>query len=343
MVPEERPGPPRHDANPALGQRHGMRRTRRPISHAPAPDGNHLIPAAGTRSPALALLAATRPRQWIKNLLVFAAPAAAGVLGTPSVIARTTEAVGIFVLASAGTYLINDAIDAPTDRAHPDKRCRPVAAGELSVAFALRVGSGALLVAMLAAALLSGARLFEVLGAYIAISVSYTLWLKRVPVLELACVSAGFVLRAMAGGAAIHVPISPWFALVTSSAAMFIVAGKRSAELSALGTNAASHRDVLRVYRASYLRTLRTIAAAVAVFSYGVWAFAQAIHLVAGVRDADHLLLQLSIIPFVLGIFTLELAFENGEGGAPEDLLRNHALQALGAIGTGLLVAGIYS
>ncbi|HUZ81562.1 MAG TPA: decaprenyl-phosphate phosphoribosyltransferase, partial [Gaiellaceae bacterium] len=265
----------------------------------------------------VALLLAMRPRQWIKNLLVFAAPGAAGLLGRAVVAEKTAGAAGLFLLAAAGTYLVNDAIDAPSDRVHPDKRHRPVASGDLSGTLAINVGSALLLSAVVGAGFLAGLQLASVLGAYVVTSVTYTLWLKRVAVVELACVSAGFVLRAVAGGAAVHIPISPWFGIVTSSAALLVVAGKRSAEIDVLGRAGALHRQVLDQYSTSFLRSVRLIAAAVAIVSFCLWAFARAAHIDPSRADSDNVLFQLSIVPFVLGILSVELAIESGEGGAP--------------------------
>ena len=291
-----------------------------------------------------ALLVATRPRQWMKNLLVFAAPGAAGLLGRAVVVEKTAAAAGLFLIASAGTYLVNDAIDASADRLHPDKRDRPVASGELSAPLAIGIGSSLLVLAVIGATFLAGLQLASVIGAYVVTSLTYTLWLKRVAVVELACVSAGFVLRAVAGGAAVHIPISPWFGIVTSSAALLVVAGKRSAEIDLLGRAAALHRHVLDKYSASFLRSVRLIAAAVAIVSFCLWAFARATHIDSFRADSDNVLFELSILPFVLGILSVELAIDSGEGGAPEELvLHSHEIQALGAVCLALVAVAIYA
>jgi decaprenyl-phosphate phosphoribosyltransferase len=303
-----------------------------------------IVPAPPRRGLLFPLLIATRPRQWMKNLLVFAAPGAAGLLGRPAVVGRTAAAAGIFLIASAGTYLVNDAIDAPSDRLHPEKRHRPIASGELSARLAIGVGSALLVLSIVAASLLAGLALATVLGAYVVTSVTYTIWLKRVAVVELACVSAGFVLRAIAGGVAVHVPISPWFAIVTSAAALLVVAGKRSAEIDVLGRAGALHRQVLDRYSKSYLRSVRMIAASVAIISFCLWAFARAAHIDPGRADADNVLFELSILPFVLGILSVELAIETGDGGAPEELiLHNHVIQVLGVACLALVTVGIYT
>ncbi len=291
-----------------------------------------------------ALLVATRPRQWLKNVLVFAAPGAAGLLGHPSVLGRTSAAAGMFVLASAGTYLVNDALDAASDRVHPDKRHRPVASGDLPARAALGAGAVLLAAALVAAQLVGGVRLIAVAGAYVAISLTYTLWLKRVPVVELACVSSGFVLRAVAGGAAVSIPISHWFVIVASAGSLLVVAGKRSAELSALGSSSGAHRPVLDRYPVPFLRSVRVLAGTVAVVGYALWAFERAGHLDLGRSGADAIVFQLSIVPFVLGVLTVELAIEAGEGGAPEELaLRNRGLQLLALACVAFVAFGIYA
>jgi len=280
----------------------------------------------------------------MKNLLVFAAPGAAGLLGRSVVVEKTAAAAGLFLIASAGAYLVNDAIDAPADRVHPDKRHRPVASGELSAPLAIGIGSSLLVLAVVGAAFLAGLQLASVIGAYVVTSLTYTLWLKRVAVVELACVSAGFVLRAVAGGAAVHIPISPWFGIVTSSAALLVVAGKRSAEIDVLGRAGALHRHVLDKYSASFLRSVRLIAAAVAIVSFCLWAFARAAHIDSGRADSDNVLFELSILPFVLGILSVELAIDSGEGGAPEELvLHSHVIQVLGAVCLALVAIAIYT
>jgi len=181
------------------------------------------------------LLRATRPRQWTKNLLVFSAPAAAGSIIHPGIVARSVVAFLVFVAASASTYLVNDIVDRANDRLHPVKQRRPIASGQLSVDLALATAGGLATVALVTAAFVFGAAFVWIIAAYLAVSVSYSLVLKRVPLVELACVAAGFALRAVAGGAVAHVAISPWFLMVASFGSLLIVAGKRSVELSVIG------------------------------------------------------------------------------------------------------------
>jgi decaprenyl-phosphate phosphoribosyltransferase len=283
-----------------------------------------------------------RPRQWPKNLLVLAAPAAAAVLSRPLAGSRAGAAVVVFCAAASGVYLINDTLDASADRLHPVKRFRPVAAGELDARIAAAVGCLLLVAAVGASVLVAGAALAYVVAAYVAVSLGYSLVLKRVPVLEMLCVSCGFLLRAIAGGAAAHVPLSPWFLVVASSGALFVVLGKRAAELGDLETTALEHRAALGWYRASWLRSARRLAAVVAAGSYVLWAFARA----AGNddRSQDGVFFLLSAVPFVLALVVVDRAVETGRGGAPEELaLRDRGLQLLGLTSCALLALGVYT
>lgn len=292
----------------------------------------------------MSLLHATRPRQWVKNLLVFGAPAAAGVIFHLAVFGRCAAAFAIFVGASAATYLVNDVLDVEADRLHPVKRRRPIATGELSSRVALVAAASLLAASLVGAVVLSGAVLTGVVGAYVVISLAYSCGLKRMPVIEMACVGSGFVLRAVAGGAATHVPLSPWFLLVTSFGALFIVGGKRSSEYEVLGDDRAVHRAALGEYPAGFLRTVRTLAASVAVTAYCLWAFDRYNHLLPHARGGHLVWFELSIIPFVLAVLAVELAVERGRGGAPEELaLKDRTLQALGLAWIALLMVGIYS
>jgi decaprenyl-phosphate phosphoribosyltransferase len=303
-----------------------------------------LGPEHAGRSIPAALFQATRPRQWVKNLLVFAAPCAAGVIFHLGVFGRSAAAFGIFVMASSATYLVNDVMDKDADRLHPVKRLRPVAADDLPTQVAWAAAAVLLALAILAAAVVSGAVLAAVVGAYVIISLSYSFGLKHVPVIEMACVGSGFVLRAVAGGAASHVPLSPWFLLVTSFGALFIVGGKRSSEHMVLGDDRAGHRAALGEYPASFLRVVRVMSASVAVTTYCLWAFDRYNHLDVKARGGHLIWFELSIVPFVLAVLTVELAVERGLGGEPEELaLKDRALQVLGVAWVLALLIGIYS
>jgi decaprenyl-phosphate phosphoribosyltransferase len=282
-----------------------------------------------------ALLRLARPKQWVKNVLVLAAPAAAGVLTEGDQAWRTAVAFVAFCLAASGTYFLNDAADADQDRVHPTKRNRPVAAGHVPVTTA-RVGGVVLIVAALLLSLLpGGGQLLLATAGYVAVTTAYTLWLKHIAVLDLAAVAAGFVVRAIAGAAATHVELSKWFLIVASFGSLFMVTGKRSSELEG-STDAAAQRSVLAQYPPAFLAHLRTIAAGVTLLAYTLFAFEKADLTQHGVW------FELSIIPFALGLFRYLLRLDQGDGGAPEDLvLGDRTILLLGLLWAALFLAGV--
>jgi decaprenyl-phosphate phosphoribosyltransferase len=299
-------------------------------------------PGAGSRR-LRALVRTARPRQWTKNILVLAAPGAAGVLSHGTELLKALAAFGIFCLVASGTYFVNDTLDAASDRHHPTKRLRPVASGEVPPQMAATVGVVLQALAIGLAWWLAGWRLALVIAIYSAISMSYSLRLKHEPVIELACVSSGFVIRAIAGGIATGVPLSDWFLIVASFGSLLVVAGKRSAEHADLGQNRAAHRPALSSYPAAFLRSVRLIAASVTLTAYCLWAFERA-RQVGDVHHPHPLWFELSIIPVVLAVLHLELRFESGHGDAPEELaLRDHTLQLLGLVWVVLFAVGVYA
>jgi decaprenyl-phosphate phosphoribosyltransferase len=179
-----------------------------------------------------AMIGTSRPRQWPKNLLVVAAPLAGGVLDQPAVLARVVMAGAAFLLASAAVYAVNDVADAERDRAHPVKRSRPVASGELPERHALALAVGCTALA-LAAGLASGVPLLSAaVAGYLTISFLYSMGLKHVPWVEAALVASGFLLRVLGGAAAGRVEPSGWFLLVCSSGALGVAIAKRYTERS---------------------------------------------------------------------------------------------------------------
>lgn len=273
-----------------------------------------------------ALLRAVRPRQWTKNVLVLVVPAAAGMLLMPSVVFGAGMAFLVFCLAASAVYLGNDVRDVGEDRRHPRKRHRPVAAGEVSPALAVTVG------VVLAAVSIGLATVWDlgltaVILCYFVTQVAYSLGLKRQPVLDLAVVASGFVLRVMAGGAATDVPVSGSLLLVASFGSLFMVAGKRFSEIRAVGPDGGTRRS-LEVYSESYLRFVWSLAAAVTVVTYVQWSFADA----AG-RPGDVSWGVISVAPLVLGMLRYAVDIDRGSAGAPEDLvLGDRVLQVLGVL-----------
>jgi decaprenyl-phosphate phosphoribosyltransferase len=293
-------------------------------------------PAGSSSSLAAGLIRTARPKQWIKNVLVAAAPGAAGILGQPSVILDTIIAFVAFSLAASGTYFLNDALDVEADRRHAKKRFRPIAAGTVPVGLAKGVGVALLLIGI-AVSFLANWRLALVIGIYVVFTTTYSLWLKHVAVIDLGMVAAGFVLRLIAGAAAVDVKISVWFIVVGSFGSLFMIAGKRHAEHMELGLDRAGHRATLEDYSVEYLGYVRSVASGVAMVAYCLWAFDSAIH------HTGIVWFEISIVPFVLAFLRYALLVERGSGGAPEDVvIADRPLQVLAAIWVVLLAIGLY-
>jgi decaprenyl-phosphate phosphoribosyltransferase len=284
---------------------------------------------------ASSIIRAMRPLQWSKNVLVFAAAGAAGELGRPAILWRASLAFAVFCLIASATYLVNDVLDAHFDRLHPLKRFRPVACGELTARTALVV-SGVLFALGAVASGALGARFLIVVAAYVAMSVTYSLRLKRVAVLEIVAVASGFVLRAVAGSAATGVPPSAWFLILACSGAMFVVAGKRLAGAHAVASEEDRTSD-RPPYPAEFLRGAWVLAGGVSVTAYCLWAFAVP-HTVDGIAWS-----QVSILPFAIAIFRYAYSIELGGAGAPERLLlRDRVLEALVIAWIVVYALGVY-
>lgn len=305
-------------------------------------DGLDPAPVAPSeRGVAFGLLRIARPKQWLKNVLVFAAPGAAGVLTHGGALGRSFGAFAIFCLAASGTYFVNDTLDAEADRHHPTKRSRPVAAGLVAPNLALACAAVLMAASIGFAWWLAGHRLAIVMALYVAISVAYSVRLKHEPVVDLAGLSSGFILRAIAGGVATGVALSNWFVIVASFGSLLIAAGKRSAEHVHLGDERALHRPVLDAYPPNFLRFVRLLSASVTITAYCLWAFERS----AAIGPSHHpIWFELSIVPVVLAVLHLELRFERGRGGAPEELaLHDHMLQVVGVLWVVLFAIGVYA
>jgi decaprenyl-phosphate phosphoribosyltransferase len=294
-------------------------------------------PEASAPRPSVArgLLRALRPKQWIKNVLVAAAPGAAGVLTQGDSIGKVALAFVSFCMVSSATYLFNDVGDMEEDRRHPTKRNRPTAAGivspRLAVATGVVLGLGGFAIAFaIRPAFLA------VVAGYFAVTVAYTIWLKHMAVFDIAVVASGFIFRAIAGGVAVDVPISRWFLIVTSFGSLFVVAGKRYSEHVTMGAEREATRSTLAAYSRDYLRYVYTMASAVTLGGYFLWAFEQSSH------EGAIPWFELSIGPVVLGILRYALLLEEGYGGAPEDIaLHDRPIQVLGLIWLILFGAGV--
>ena len=272
-----------------------------------------------------ALIRTARPKQWLKNLLVFAAPAAAGVLDQGRELGLTIVVFFAFCAAASGIYFWNDLLDIEADRRHPTKQNRPLAAGELSVTTARVAGVILPLLALGLAAVPGNWETVAVVATYLVLTVLYSMWLKHVAVIDLITIAAGFVLRAAGGAAAVEVTMSRWFVLCITFGSLFIVVGKRYAELNEIGHEAGT-RSTLQAYTPSYLRMLLTASLAGTLISYCIWALER-----ADFSSTDLPLYELSIVPMLAALMRYLLLLDQGHGGAPEDVFAgDRVLRLLG-------------
>jgi 4-hydroxybenzoate polyprenyltransferase len=285
-----------------------------------------------------ALLAAVRPRQWTKNLLVFAGLIFSRGLHEPALVVRSAAAFGLFCLLSGGIYLINDVLDAERDRSHPQKRHRPVASGRLPAPVALGVGIALLVGASVAAFALSTA--FGVVAvAYALLLTTYSTGLKHVVIVDTLIIAAGFVLRALAGVVVLHIELSNWLLLCTILLALFLTFGKRRHELLALEAGAADHRPILEEYSPQLLDQMIAVVTASTLMAYALYTMAPETQARLGTTR-----LPLTI-PFVLyGIFRyLYLLYRRDLGGNPSELfLTDRALLLAVALWGASVIAILY-
>ena len=220
----------------------------------------------------MAVLRTARPRQWPKNLLVFAAPLAGASLGRRDGLLYALVAAAAFGCASVAVYFINDVADAERDRLHPRKRHRPVAAGDLPKRHAIVLGAVSAVLGLAAGLLISEPLLIASVGGYLTLSFLYSGVLKHIPVVEVLFVASGFLLRVLGGAAATHVRPSGWFLLVCSLGACSVAIAKRYTELTNLGPEAIRHRPVMRWYRPAALRFSQIIVGGLMIAAYLAWA-----------------------------------------------------------------------
>jgi decaprenyl-phosphate phosphoribosyltransferase len=278
-----------------------------------------------------------RPRQWVKNVLVLAAPFVAGDLFTQGIALNLAVAFVAFSLAASGIYLVNDANDVAADRAHPTKRNRPIAAGIVPARLAMVVAV-VLMLGALALSYVASLSLMITLAVYIAVQLAYCFWLKHQPVLDICVVASGFLLRAIAGGAATDIPLSQWFLLVAGFGSLFMVAGKRYAEMMLAERTGAKIRKSLESYSASYLRFVWGLSATVLITTYSLWAFD------IGVEQHNTVWSVISIVPFVIAVLRYSVDVDSGNGGEPEEIaLADRVLQVLALLWVGTLVLAVYA
>jgi 4-hydroxybenzoate polyprenyltransferase len=264
------------------------------------------------RSTLRALVDAMRPQQWVKNGFIFAALIFSQSLTRWDRCRQVLLAALVFCLVSSATYLLNDIMDAPEDRQHPTKKLRPIASGQLDARSAAIAG-----VVLGGAGLLWAWKLntnfFGIVAAYLALNVLYSTFLKRVFLLDVFIVAAGFLLRVIAGGLVIRVAISPWLIVCTTLLALFIALSKRRHEMVLLGRRASDHRAILAEYSPYFLDQLISIVTASTVVSYALYTLSPDVQSKFPGKRLE------MTIPFVLfGIFRyLHLIHHRDQGGNP--------------------------
>ena len=288
-----------------------------------------------------AMVKGLRPKQWVKNVLVLAAPLAAGTdAWTSHTALDVLLAFVVFCFGASSIYLVNDARDVDSDREHPTKRFRPIASGMLPInlAYAMAV---VLILAALGLSFLAtdGFALSLVIGIYIALQLGYCFGWKHIPVIDIALVSSGFMLRTMAGGVAANIELSQWFLLVAAFGSLFMASGKRYAELLLAEETGAKIRKALEGYTATYLRFVWTLSATAVVMSYALWGF----QLSNAVEGAAAVWYQISMVPFVIAILRYAAKVDGGHGGAPDEIaLEDRVLQMLAAAWILCIVLAVY-
>jgi decaprenyl-phosphate phosphoribosyltransferase len=284
------------------------------------------------------LIKAMRPRQWVKNVLVLAAPVAA--LGGNVHYDYRHVAVKVLIafvamsLAASAIYLVNDARDVEADRQHPTKRFRPIAAGVVPEWLAYLFAC-VLAIAALGISWCATPNLTLVVAIYVVIQLAYCFGLKHQAVLDICIVSSGFLIRAIAGGVAANILLSQWFLLVMAFGSLFMAAGKRYAEMRLAERTGAKIRKSLESYTSTYLRFVWTLSATVMVVCYSLWAFE---------RDgANASWYAITIVPITIAMLRYAVDVDGGLAGEPEEIaLKDRVLQLLFVAWIGTIGAAVF-
>ncbi len=284
---------------------------------------------------AAAVLRTARPRQWPKNLLVFAAPLAGASLGRHDGLLYALAAAVAFGFASVAVYFVNDVVDAERDRQHPRKRYRPVASGALPKKHAVVLGAVLAAVGLAIGLLIAEPLLTATVAGYLVLSFLYSLVLKHIPVVEVMFVASGFLLRVLGGAAATHVPPSGWFLLVCSLGAFGVAIAKRYTELTSLGDEAVRHRPVMRYYRPAQLRIAQIAVGVAMIAAYLAWA--------AGEHSGARLWHLASALPLTLALIRFGFLTGRRTAALVEDLLMRDRLMLICELTwLTLFVTGLY-
>jgi 4-hydroxybenzoate polyprenyltransferase len=262
-----------------------------------------------------ALLKTMRPRQWAKNVFIFAALVFDKQLLNPDSFLRTLAGFALFCLISSSVYIFNDLADVEADRQHPDKKNRPIASGKLSVGAAWAAGIVLVIVTLGLSFFLT--RGFEtVIAIYFIINMAYSKWLKHIPILDVLIIATGFVLRVHAGVTLIQVQrFSPWLYVVMTLLALFLGFGKRRAELALLAQGAGSHRKVLDGYTLPLLDQYIMIVSGTTIVAYSLYTFSA-----PNVPENHSMMLTIPFVVYAIFRYLYLIEVEHA-GGAPEEIL----------------------
>jgi decaprenyl-phosphate phosphoribosyltransferase len=283
----------------------------------------------------IGLLRAMRPRQWTKNLLVLVPLLPAGPALRQVDLLDVVVAFGAFCLISSSVYLVNDARDVESDRAHPVKRYRPLAAGVVPIPLAVVVAV-VLAAAAFALSATVNVPLLVTVATYYGIQLAYCFGLKHEPVLELACVASGFMLRALAGGVAADIPLSSWFLLTAAFGSLYMAAGKRYGEARMGERTGARVRRVVQRYTMTFLRFVWTLSATVVVLTYTLWSFEVS-------QRTESVLSVVSVVPFTLAILRFGINVDAGTAEEPDEIvIHDRVLLALGLVWAFLFATAVY-
>jgi len=284
-----------------------------------------------------ALVRALRPHQWVKNVFVLAALVfARGDRSLPKPddlgdLWRSLYAFGAFCLGASAIYLVNDVLDVESDRAHPDKRRRPVASGELPIGAALLAAAVCTLAALGLAVLAQGEpfSVAWVLLAYMGLNLAYSIRLKHVVLVDVFCIATGFLFRVKAGGLAAHYRVSQWLMLCTLFLALFLALCKRRAEIDLLGEERGSHRASLRQYSVGFLDQMTTLLAAVTVVFYTMYTVAP--ENIEKFGESHRMVYTVPFVVFGLGRYLFLVNTQRGGGSPTRVLLGGDPLFVLNA------------
>lgn len=279
------------------------------------------------------ILRTARPRQWLKNLSVFAAPIFAGVLFVDDKLAMLIQAFFAFCLLSSGAYFLNDIIDAPRDRHHPIKKNRPIASGKLSSGFAWAMAFTLILGSIFYSSLFIGTYFTISLIFYVLVQISYSLYFRNVIILDSLVVASGFVIRVFAGGFASNTSISSWLALTTIGISLLLAFGKRRSEKTILvkydNIEDTDTRATLKHYPDSLLDSMISMSATYTIITYSLFAFQISPKgankviselLPSILKGPKWMMLTIPLVIYGVARY-LYLIYEKGEGESPERVL----------------------